>query len=490
MTEVVVAPSPRRKKGGRVAIVLVGLVLFSLLALALVVYFALPGFLLRAIEKEAKRQGVVLSECSLDYSLDHLTLSSCRFELAELPGVNGTLGTVEVAIEDFEAKQVVVKEPVISVRELPDMPTGELVPRWLEQRSKVGKGSKVPIRIERARLDLFGASGEGEQDNRPLVSLTELNYDSTTEAIDSKINIGGMIDGTFGHKDTRSELDVHLKMSPSTKGRFSIETQTDGAEVRADFEQLPLAVFSIPPFIVLPDALTTVQLDGQLYARVPFGLSTEGIRGDFRTTLSGLVMPVPREIEGLVTGPAPVLEGKFKVHPNNQQVNITKLTLKAGVLQLSGNAELEVRSTGIPLDAQLSGSLSCGAILEAATRAHTDSPLAIAAAQLARKGIKGGVGIVIVLDADLLRLREAKLLRTIGVGCGLKPFPLPEGLEKLGERVLKGLPQPPSLPDLPELKLPDQMPEPPRFRLPGLPGFDGDKQLTDPAPSAAPQSTG
>jgi hypothetical protein len=423
----------------------------------------------------------VLKGCSLSYSLEQIELSKCAFELVEVPSISGTIEKLTVAIEDYAPKSALVEGAHIVVRELPDVPTGELVPRWLEQRGRLGKDAKIPLEVRTSRLELFGTNESGAEDSQPLVALSDIAYESTTEALTSSITIGELLVGKLSHKGSRSELDVSLKMSPETRGRFSIDGTAEGAEVRVDFDELPLAMFSLPPFIELPEELAAVQVDGRVYAVVPFGLDTKGIRGDFSLTVAGMPMPVPMEIQGLVYGPEVLMNGKFKLHPNNQKMDITQLRVKSGVLELTGNAQVEVKGMRVPLQSSLRGSLSCGAILEAATRAHSDSPLAINAARLGRKMLTGGVEIVVALDADLLALKEAKLLRTIGVGCGLQPLPIPEELAGLPEKIIKGIPLP-RLPDAPELTLP------PRIELPRLPEFPPRRRLDEgrPAPSAAP----
>jgi hypothetical protein len=465
VTQIEVGPGVQRprKKTSAWPFVVLG-VLFLLGGALLVGWLLLPGFLLRYVEKEARAQGVVLRDCSLEFSFEQIELSACAFELVDVPGISGTIGKATIELLEYEPKSVLVEQAAVVVRELPDVPTGERVPRWLEQRAKLGKDAKIPIAIRDSRLDLFGADEQGNPDGVPLVTLTNLEYDSQSEAVKGDIAIGGAITGKFTHQGTRSELDVALKLSPQTRGRFSVETQADGAEVRADFQGLPLALFSLPPIVRLPEELLPVQVDGQLYALVPFGLDTKGIRGDFRFTLAGLPMPVPPEIAGLVYGPDVLMTGKFKLHDNYQEVDVSKLAVKAGVLELRGDAHAAVKGLRAPLQAKLRGALSCGAILEAATRAHTDSPLFINAAKLGRRFVQGSVDIVIGLDADLLKLEQAKLLKTIGVGCGLKPAPVPAELRDLGERILKDLPSPPPF-EAPDLRLP----APPRIELPDLP---------------------
>jgi hypothetical protein len=95
--------------------------------------------------------------------------------------------------------------------------------------------------------------------------------------------------------------------------------------------------------------------------------------------------------------------------------------------------------------------------------------------------VNGSVDIIVAIDADLLRLDQAKLLRTIGIGCGLEPLPIPEDLARLPKEILEGLPPPLELPD--EITLPT----PPRIELPRLPEFPR-RRLDDatPSPSAVP----
>lgn len=457
------AASLPKKKRSAWPFVLLGVLFMLGLALA-VGWLLLPTFVLRYVEKEARAQGVVLRDCSLEFTLERVELTGCAFELVDVPGISGTIAKATIELVDYAPKSVLLEQVAVVVRELPDVPTGERVPRWLEQRAKMGKDAKIPIKIQDSRLDLFGVDEKGNQDGAPLVTLKGFEYDSASESLKGDIAIGGTITGKFSHVGTRSELDVALSMSPKTRGRFSVETKPEGAEVRADFEGLPLALFSLPPIVVLPEALELVQVDGQAYALVPFGLDTKGIRGDFRFSIAGLPMPVPMEIQGLVYGPLVSMTGNFKLHDNYQELDVSKLVVKSGVLELRGDARAAVKGLRIPLQAKLRGALSCGAILEAATRAHTDSPLFINAAKIGRKFVDGSVDIVVGLDADLLKLPEAKLLRTIGVGCGLKPAPVPSELRELGERILKDLPNPPPF-EPPNLSLP----APPRIELPRLP---------------------
>src|SRR5690606_40131857 len=110
--------------------------------------------------------------------------------------------------------------------------------------------------------------------------------------------------------------------------------------------------------------------------------------------------------------------------------------------------------------------------------------------QAARQAVAGFIQILVRVDADTRALADARVIRTITPGCGLKPLPLPDLHELPKERLelpgqlpplppelalhsgLPALPSalpplPTSLPSLP--KLPSALPPPALPKLPELP---------------------
>jgi hypothetical protein len=118
---------------------------------------------------------------------------------------------------------------------------------------------------------------------------------------------------------------------------------------------------------------------------------------------------------------------------------------------------------------------------------------------------EGSVSVEVKIEGDTRRLKEAKVERRIGVGCGLKPLtldelrklgeliPLPEELSVLAEEVVKNappglvlpglvLPPPSALPKLPPL--PSNLPPLPRFEVDF--GTEGAKKKAQPTSSSSP----
>jgi len=116
------------------------------------------------------------------------------------------------------------------------------------------------------------------------------------------------------------------------------------------------------------------------------------------------------------------------------------------------------------LQLDLRGDLPCAALAHAAAQSRLGRALGSLVGELAEQALKGSVAVLVRIDADTSDLTAAKMVRTIGVGCGLKPID-PQALEALkgiGDLLrLPGLPEIPSaLPALPSALPPLPLPVP------------------------------
>jgi len=247
----------------------------------------------------------------------------------------------------------------------------------------------------------------------------------------------------------------------------------DRAELSLDLKALPLTELE-GPWLVLSDALRPVQLEGRIFVTLPLGLSAELPGGDAHITLSGLQFPVPREVDGLVHGSPPKVSGKFALTRSFDRATFRELQFQTGALAMQGEARLELAGEGATVQASLSGPLGCVAIAESAARAHAGSVLAQWAKTVARRALRGSVQIVAALQAHTSDLPHARVLTSVGVGCGLQPLPieadLPRDLlERLPEELRRRVPHFDSLPKLPKLPPPGGIPD--TLQLPAVPGL-------------------
>jgi hypothetical protein len=199
--------------------------------------------------------------------------------------------------------------------------------------------------------------------------------------------------------------------------------KAERAEVSLDLRRLPLRTLE-GPWLQVTDTLRPVEIDGRIFASVPLGLSTELPAGDVSLTLHGLQFPVPRELEGLLHQSPPKLAGKLGLSRALDRIGVSDLTLLTGELMMRGDAELEVEGQGLAVRSRLRGPLACRAIAEAAAAAHADSALASAAGRIARRVLTGSVEVIAAIDAHTPELERAQVFTSVGVGCGLTPFPV------------------------------------------------------------------
>jgi hypothetical protein len=180
----------------------------------------------------------------------------------------------------------------------------------------------------------------------------------------------------------------------------------------------------------MTDTLRPLEVEGRVFASIPLGLTTELPSGDMHLTLHGLQFPVPRELEGLVYQSAPKLSGKLTFGRTLDRVTITDLSFLTGELVMRGDAELERAGKGFGIKARASGPLSCRAIADAAASAHSDSALAALAGRFARRLLTGSVDLLSVIEGHSSDLEHARVLTSVGVGCGLEPQPIDAGISK------------------------------------------------------------
>jgi hypothetical protein len=158
------------------------------------------------------------------------------------------------------------------------------------------------------------------------------------------------------------------------------------------------------------------------------------------------------------------------------RLSVADLNFLTGELAMRGGAELTAEGKGLALKVRANGPLPCRAIAESAATAHADSALAQLAGSFAQRALSGSVEVVAAIEGHTSDLEHARVMTTIGIGCGLAPLPLALGvskelLDRLPVDILQNLPRldgsglprlragrlkPPALPGLFELAPPPE----------------------------------
>jgi hypothetical protein len=431
-------PSPARRSRRR------WLVLLGVLWLvAAAVVFFLHGWLLDEIVSQAERRGVSLRGCQLDLGLSSVGLEQCTFSArpdgrvfsSALSGVavGGNVERVELGLQGLAPASLKIQGARITLGGMPKLvePLGSGSP---------APDPELPVEIERSALSW------GPDATAPAVlQLSAMAFSSRTRRLTSRFEVVRRGHGQLALGPEGVEVTLGDPARPEVRLIVRVLPKAERAEVSLDVRRLPLRTLE-GPWLVITDTLRPIEIDGRLFASVPLGLSTELPAGDVSLTLHGLQFPVPREIEGLIHQSPPKLSGKLGLSRALDRITVTDLTLLTGELMMRGDAELEVAGQGLAVQSRLRGPLACRAIAEAATAAHADSMLATLAGRFARRVLTGSVEVVAAIDAHTSDLERAQVFTSIGVGCGLEPFPVDSSvprslLEKLPIDALDALPR-------------------------------------------------
>jgi hypothetical protein len=276
------------------------------------------------------------------------------------------------------------------------------------------------------------------------------------------------------------------------------ETELSKAPLRVDAEQAPrpkvtLTLAPVPlERLAGPFAMALPVKDVVGSGKVTFDFASRDSMvptgGHARLELEGYVPPHPVELDGFVFGDTTLLETDFRVGANLDDLRLEHTSVTAGKFVLSGSGNVTHEAEGARVRLDLRGALPCDSLASAAAESRLARLLGRAAG---RKGgiaafrlIGGSVAVRVQVEASTAHLPDAKVERSIGIGCGLKPLTL-EDLRALGDELFRG-----DLSKLPEelgkLLPPGPLPIP--SRLPPIPsGFPSAFRIPTSLPPPAPR---
>lgn len=468
------APSSSRARPRSVWIyLLAGIGLIAVAALVLVLVW-LPSWILKEVERQAALRGVSLQDCSLSYEragwleVASLELTGCKVELAGAFPAHGTIERLHVELEEHIPKSVVVTGGTLEVR-------GEL--DWPGAKEQLDAMSRESFELlgEQNRIEWHSESGLPA-----TIVLSQIKKTNEGDPWTADVAIMDLLEGTASVAEQLS-LRLHMKAQPNNYVLVTLDPQRLRAHGTSQFERLPVAMLSGVLFQNTPKELANTSVDARIEFSVPLGLNTETPAGKFDLTLHGLNFPVPRELEGLVHDRAPQLSGELTSDRSYTKFDVSKLRFETGTLAMSGKARVQREGLATQWAATMQGSLPCSAIVASAAKVHLNTQLAKAARQISSRALRGAVNVFVAIDADSRDLAAAKVVKTVGVGCGLKPMPLTQLLNipldllkdipELAERIRQA-PRPKKASQLPQLQLPELKDLPkleiPRIQLPKI----------------------
>ncbi len=399
-----------------------------------------------AVASQARSRGVELDCTTVELSLGSLKLGDCRFRLVGVRGVSGKLASASVVLDGLEPSRI--EAAGVDVDAEGSAATVALdLGMWTKSHpgafrlpvvaSKVGlvyrsqQGGQPWLVVENGSIAPGKAGGAFQAASAQVAGIPVGSVAASWTATASTVTLG------FG-KDSPEAAPL----------RIDVQHALPQPTATVTLQPTPLDDLGGPLGVKLPvqgaSASGTASL--VLQRRAIEGV----IEGRVKITLDGWTPPHPRELDAFVFGKKTTFETRVHVSEDRRTVTLSDAKVKAGAFALGGKGSLR-RQTGYALvDLSLTGNIPCGDLAAAAAQTRL-GPFAGIAGSAARLALSGSVGVTVVVAADTRDLAAAKITRSIGIGCGLKPLGLP----------LLDVPDLPDLPkDLPLPQLPKDLPLP------------------------------
>ena len=467
-------PAPARSKGRLRLLLIVAAALVGLLVLAgvLLYVFWIPHL----VVQEAKKRGVELELGEVSVSWGHATLESSRFRLEGVTGLQGEVDHVEVTLDGFEPRafearglklQVVGSAPTLAL---------ELSQWTAKHRSAYQKTVRV------SGIDVTWKSSAEAKPWLQLSGGAIVPIEQGAAFNAANVDVGGLKVGKVGAAWTADSAsvsfgfgDADTKSAPVRVRVHDIQPGGTSAKVRVDVSPITLEKLAGPLAAPLP-----VEKSTQVKGFIQFDVKQAAAKnGKLELTLIDYKPPTPRELDAFVFGDDTSFSTDFEMTDDRKQVRMTNSKVAVGAFKLAGDGTIDRLDDHARVKLKLIGNLPCTELAKAAAVSHLGKGLGGLIGGIARRHLKGSVGVTIAIDADTRKLQDAKVAKLIGIGCGLKPLELPNlndfpelnelpGFEELKKQLPK-LPPPPGSGALPSLPVPSgmpQLPPPPKFPFP------------------------
>lgn len=418
----------------------------TLLVTALVAFaFGFEPLVKRIMVSKALERGIVLEPGKLGVGVGWVELVDSRFSLLGVRGASGTIKRFQVDLSGLTPEKITVEGLDAEAVGDPQALAGDMT-KWADAYRKK---FVTPLSASGVVARWRPAGGAPPVVELSDVAVTPGVKGATVDA--SVATVSGVAVGPLHAELVGNAATVSLGLGSKPPAKPPISATLDAT--KADVTLAPIDVSGLTTLLGVKLPLPGVKVGATLHVeRPPGGLVTGKLSAD----LQGFVPPHPRELDGIVFGTATHVETAFVVAKDDASVALDHAAVKAGAFKLTGKGLVTREGDHARIQLDLAGNIACTTLATSAAESRLGHVVGAWVASAAHKALQGSVGVVVKIDASTTDLEGAKVQKTIGIGCGLKPVALPD------------------------VKLPDfQLP--PLPTLP-LPGFGPDKA---PAPAAS-----
>lgn len=393
----------------------------------------------------AKASGIRLALGRVRWGLDFIQVFDSRFELYRIPGVSGTVRRIDVDLAGLTPSRILLQKVTVSAKGDPVSLYRELsaFSRQLELLQLSRASNTKSPKLELAELDFNLESTHPLLPNLAVTNLTvtrglgaakdETSIATTTTRVGAT-NLGplslafrepltGGVELGFGKTLAESQWVVGYRETPSGPSVALALQPTDATVLFARLGQ------------PVPVTLAKAKVEGRLTFALD-ATSGKGV-GKLDLALDGFVPPYPAELRGYAVSQRTLVGATLESDPLLTTFSIPVLSLDNGDIHFLGNGKIERLALVARIVADLSTTLDCVTLAKGFARSDVGGQLGAWGESRAARAIQGQVSVRLQLDTVTNDLANAKLVKRVGVGCGLRPMTL-EDLLSLG------LPPPPA----------------------------------------------
>jgi hypothetical protein len=418
------------------------------------------------VVRQAEQRGIVLELGELDYSLRSVRLRNARFSLVGVGGIRGHVQSADIDLQDFEPVGIDARGVDVQL-EGPAATLAVELAEWTKNYPQT-----YELRVVARDVSLGWRPVPGSAPWAKLSAATVIPSAAGGVFMAKQATVAGVELGEVGAAWSKTEANIALGLGVADVGRAPVRVSVDYtlASPSADITLQPTDLNQLggPLGVRLP--VQNVTARGTAHLVLP-GIGQKGpISGNVQLELEGYVPPHPVELSGFVFGNVTKFDTQLSVSEDRKLVTLTDSRVQAGAFVLKGKGSISRHPDHAQIQLGLRGDLPCGALADAAAQTRLGRALGGAVGSLAKLALKGSVAVLVRIEADTRDLAAAKLVKTIGVGCGLRPLD-PDAVQAIGDLLdLVDLPLPArGIPALPSAlpSLPSAL-RPPRWPLPGL----------------------
>jgi hypothetical protein len=419
------------------ALIVLALAFVVALVIAVAVALALiPGYVAREAVQRARERGIELELGELDYGWQWATISNAKARLVEVDGITLRIEKLSVDLDGTDVRRLDFDGLAVEADgSLPSLALA--VGAWSK---RFPNAYSLPLSAK--RVSVAWRPDPGKPPWLEIADATIATSPAGTVVVAEHTKIAGAVDiGRSGTVWSSTQTSVALGLGETELELAPVKLNADlsGASPKLTLELAPTPLERLAGPFAMALPVQGVTGSGQVTLEFAGREAALPEKGSARLSLDGWIPPHPAELDGFVFGKTTIVETDLGFAPDGKRIDLTGTRVTAGKFVLSGGGMLVPEDGALGVSLDLRGALPCDALAAAATESRLGRLLGREmgkkGGQAARRVVGGSVSVRVLVEGSTRDVAGAKVTRSIGVGCGLKPLTL-EDLAKLGESLL------------------------------------------------------